>query len=38
MIKSDKEIKSNSIHHSKLLKPPIKCHIYEYLYRIGSPV
>ena len=26
MIKSNKEIKNNSLHHSSLLKPPIKCH------------
>ena len=31
MIKSDKEMKNNSKHHSNLLKPPIKCHICEYL-------
>ena len=35
MIKSDKEMKNNSIHHCNLLKPPIKCHICEYL---GNPV
>ena len=31
MIKSDKERKNSSIHHSNLLKFPIKCHICEYL-------
>ena len=29
MTKSDKEMKNNSLHHSNLLKPPIKCHICE---------
>ena len=38
MIKADKEMKNDSIHHSNLLKPPIKRHICEYLSRIGNPV
>ena len=38
MIKSDKEMKNNSTHHSNLLKPPVTCHICEYLSRIDNPV
>ena len=29
-------MKNNSVHHSNLLKPPIKCHICEYLSRNGK--
>ena len=38
MIKSDKGMKNHSTHRSNLLKAPIKCHICEYLSRIGNPV
>ena len=33
MIKSVEEMKNNSIHHSNLLKLPIKCQICKYLSR-----
>ena len=32
MIKSAKEMKNNNIHHSNLLKPPIKCRICKYIF------
>ena len=43
MMKSDKEMKNNSIRHSNILKCPIKYHICEYreryaLGRIRTPV
>ena len=38
MIKSDKEMKNNSIRYSNILRPPIKCNICEYRerYALGT--
>ena len=36
MIKSEREMKNNSLHYGNLLKPPIKSHICECLSNISN--